>query len=217
MTGPLAAYVRDVAVLARKDLVLELRSRETVPAMLLFVVGALVIFHFALPSNAGEDAARGMLWIAILFTALLGLARAYAPEREQGLLDGMLLAPCDRSAIWLAKTVSIVVFLLVMEAIALPAFALFYAPVGGAMIAAVLLADIGVAAVGALLAAIALASRTSELILPLLFLPLAIPVVIGGVGASIVDEPARFLWFLGLYDAIFAIISWAAFEYVVTE
>jgi heme exporter protein B len=185
--------------------------------MLLFVVGALVVFHFALPDSAGDDAARGLLWIAILFTALLGLARVYAAEREQGLLDGLLLAPCDRSAIWLAKTASVVVFLALMEAIALPAFALFYAPVSGAMVAAVVLADVGIAAVGVLLSAMALASRTRELILPLLFIPLAVPVVIGGAGASIDDAPGRFLWFLGLYDAIFAIISWASFEYVVTE
>ena len=213
MTG----YLADVAVLTRKDLLLELRSRDTVPAMLLFVVGALVVFHFALPDSAGDDAARGLLWIAILFTALLGLARVYAAEQEQSLLDGLLLAPCDRSAIWLAKTASVVVFLLLMEVIALPAFALFYAPVSGPMVAAVVLADLGIAAVGTLLSAIATASRTRELIMPLLFIPLAIPVVIGGVGASIDDDPSRFLWFLGLYDAIFAIISWASFEYVVTE
>ena len=213
----MTAYFQDVAVLARKDLVLELRSRDTVPAMLLFVVGALVVFHFALPDSAGDDAARGLLWIAILFTALLGLARVYAAERERGLLDGLLLAPCDRSAIWLAKTMSVVVFLLLMEVIALPVFALFFAPVGVAMVVAVVLADVGIAAVGALLSAMALSSRTGDLILPLLFLPLAIPIVIGGVGASIVDDPGRFLLFLGLYDAIFAIISWASFEYVVTE
>jgi heme exporter protein B len=211
------AYFQDVAVLARKDLLLELRTRDTVPAMLLFVVGALVVFHFALPASAEDDAARGLLWIAILFTALLGLARVFTAEREQNLLEGLLLAPCDRSAIWLAKTVSVIVFLVLMEAIALPAFALFYASVSGSMIAAIVLADVGIAAVGALLSAIALASRTRELILPLLFIPLAIPIVIGGVGASIDGDPARFLWFLGLYDAIFAIICWASFEYVVTE
>ncbi len=213
----MTSYVLDVLVLARKDLLLELRSRDTVPAMLVFVVGTLVVFHFALPDSAGDDAAKGLLWVAILFTALLGLGRVYAAEREHDLLQGLILAPCDRSAIWLAKTASVVVFLLVMEVIALPAFALFYAPVGGAMIAAVVLADLGIAAVGALLSAIALASRARELVLPLLFIPLAVPVVIGGVGASIVDDPGRFLWFLGLYDAIFAIISWASFEYVVTE
>jgi heme exporter protein B len=210
-------YLADVAVLTRKDLVLELRSRETVPAMLLFVVGTLVVFHFALPDSADEDAARGLLWIAILFTALLALGRAYEAEREQGVLEGLLLAPCDRSAIWLAKTVSVLVFMLLMEAIALPAFALFYAPLDGATIAAVLLANLGIASIGALLSAMALASRTRELILPLLFLPLAVPLIIGGVGASISDDPARFISFLGLYDAIFAIISWASFEYVVTE
>ena len=210
-------YFADVAVLVRKDLLLELRSRETVPAMLLFVVGALVVFHFALPDSAGDDAARGLLWIAILFTALLGLARAYSAEREQGVLDGLVLAPCDRSAIWVGKTVAVFVFLLLMEAIALPVFALFYAPVSGAMVAAILLADVGIAAVGTLLSAMALASRTRELILPLLFMPLAIPLVIGGAGASIAEEPGRFIVFLGLYDAIFAIICWASFEYVVTE
>jgi heme exporter protein B len=210
-------YFADVAVLTRKDLVLELRSRETVPAMLLFVVGTLVVFHFALPESADEDAARGLLWIAILFTALLALGRAYEAEREQGVLEGLLLAPCDRSAIWLAKTVSVLVFMLLMEAIALPAFALFYAPLDGATIAAVLLANLGIASIGALLSAMALASRTRELILPLLFLPLAVPLIIGGVGASISDDPGRFITFLGLYDAIFAIISWASFEYVVTE
>lgn len=211
------AYVQDVGVLARKDLMLELRSRDTVPAMLLFVVSALVVFHFALPESAGDDAARGLLWIAILFTALLGLGRVYAAEREQGGLDGLLLAPSDRSVIWLAKTSSVVVFLLVMEVIAVPAFALFYAPVSAAMIGSILLANVGIAAVGTLLSAIALASRARDLLLPLLFLPLAIPVIIGGVGASVADDPGRFLWFLGLYDVIFAIISWASFEYVVTE
>lgn len=211
------AYFQDAGVLARKDLLLELRSRDTVPAMLLFVVSALVVFHFALPDSAGDDAARGLLWIAILFTALLGLGRVYAAERELGGLDGLLLAPSDRSVIWLAKTVSVAVLLLLMEVIAVPAFALLYAPVDASMVGAILLADIGIAAVGTLLSAIALASRTRDLLLPLLYLPLAIPVIIGGVGASVAESPGRFLWFLGLYDAIFAIISWASFEYVVTE
>jgi heme exporter protein B len=214
-----STYARDVAVLARKDLLVELRTRETVPAMLLFVLSALVVFHFALPESAqgSQLAVNGLLWMSIVFTALLGLTRAFVAEREQGLLDALLLAPCDRSAIWLAKTLSVLCFLLVMEAIAIPAFALFYDPVSGAAIAGVLLADIGIAAVGALLSAIAAASRTRELLLPLLFLPLAIPIVVGGVGASVSDDPGRYLGFLGLYDAIFAIMSWASFEYVVTE
>jgi heme exporter protein B len=217
----MTSYLAAVAALARKDLLLELRSRDTVPAMLLFVVSALVVFHFVVPEGLEEETEEvvtsGLLWVAILFTALLGLTRAFVAEREQGVIDGLVLAPCDRSAIWLAKTIAIVSFLLIAEAIALPAFALFFAPVDGATVAAPLLANVGIAAVGSLLSAIAAASRTRELLLPLLFLPLAIPVVVGGVGASVADDPGRYLGFLGLYDAIFAIISWASFEYVVTE
>ncbi|HYM63278.1 MAG TPA: heme exporter protein CcmB [Gaiellaceae bacterium] len=210
-------YFGDVAALARKDLLLELRSRDTLPAMLLFVVSTLVVFHFALPSDSSDLAAGGLLWVAIVFTALLGLTRAFAAEREQRLLDGLTLAPCDRSAIWLAKVASVTAFLLVAEAVALPAFALFFAPVDATLVAAVLLADIGIAAVGTLLAAMAAASRARELLLPLLFLPLAIPVIVGGVGATVAEDAARYLGFLALYDLLFAILSWASFEYVVTE
>ena len=210
-------YAADVAALARKDLRLELRARDTLPAMLLFVVSTLVVFHFALPAESSRLAAHGLLWIALLFTALLGLTRAFAAEREQGVLDGLVLAPCDRSAIWLAKGVAVFVFLVLAEVVALPAFALFFAGVSWTGVAGVALANVGICAVGTLLAAIAATSRARELLLPLLFLPLAIPVVVGGVGASVVSEGGRYLAFLGLYDAIFAIICWASFEYVVTE
>jgi heme exporter protein B len=210
-------YFGDVIALARKDILLELRSRDTLPAMLLFVVSTLVVFHFALPSDSPDLAAGGLLWVAIVFTALLGLTRAFAAEREQRLLDGLVLAPCDRSAIWLAKGASVTAFLLLAEAVALPAFALFFAPVDATLVGAVLLADLGIAAVGTLLAAMAAASRARELLLPLLFLPLAIPVIVGGVGATVAEEPLRYLGFLALYDVLFAILSWASFEYVVTE
>ena len=210
-------YLRDVRVLARKDLLLELRARDTLPAMLLFVLAALVVFHFALPAESSRRAALGLLWIAILFTAILGLTRSFVAEREQRLFDGLVLAPCDRSAIWLAKAVAMLAFLLVAEAVALPAFQLFFSGLNGAAIAGVLLADVGVCAVGTLLAAMASASRARELLLPLLFLPLAIPILVGGVGAAVVEEPARYLGFLVVYDTLFAILAWATFEYVVTE
>jgi heme exporter protein B len=210
-------YFTDVAALARKDLLLELRARDTLPAMLLFVVSTLVVFHFALPASSSELAATGLLWVALLFTALLGLSRSFAAEREQGVIDGLVLAPSDRSAIWLGKALSILAFLVVAELIALPAYGLFFRPVHGALVGGVVLADLGIAAVGTLLAAMATASRARELLLPLLFLPLAIPIVVGGVGASVAADPGRYLGFLGLYDALFAIICWASFEYVVTE
>ena len=96
--------------------------------MLLFVLSTLVVFHFALPTGADEVAAHGLLWVALVFTALLGLARAWAPEREDGALDGLVLAPCDRSAIWLGKSAAVFVFLVAIELVALPAFALFFSP-----------------------------------------------------------------------------------------
>jgi heme exporter protein B len=210
-------YFVDVATLAAKDLRLELRSRDTVPAMLLFVVSTLVVFNFALPAGASAEAAYGLLWAALVFTAILGLTRAFAAEQEERVLDGLVLAPSDRSAIWLGKAIAVLAFLALAEVVALPAFALFFEPVSWELVVAVALASIGFAAVGTLLAAMAAASRARELLLPLLFLPLVIPIVVGGVGASIADDPGRYLGFLALYDLIFAILSWASFEYVVTE
>jgi heme exporter protein B len=177
--------------------------------MLLFVVSALAIFHFALPRGTGHVAALGLLWAALVFTALLGLTRAFVAEREQGMFDALVLTPCDRSAIWLAKALSVCAFLGAAEVVALPAFAAFFAGIGGRTVAAVALADVGIAAVGTLFGAMAVAGRARELLLPLLFLPAAIPVVVGGVGG--------YLWFLALYDAIFGLLAWATFEYVVAE
>jgi heme exporter protein B len=203
------SYARDVGALARKDLLLELRAKETLPSMLLFVLAALTIFHFALPKGTSHQAALGLLWAALVFTALLGLTRAFVAEREQGLFDALILAPCDRSAIWLGKTIAVLTFLVAAELVALPAFAAFFSGLDARTVAAVALADVGIAAVGTLFGAMAVAGRARELLLPLLFLPVAIPIVVGGVGG--------YLWFLVLYDAIFVLLAWATFEYVVAE
>lgn len=210
-------YARDVAALARKDLLLELRARETLPAMVLFVLATLVAFRFALPTDASERASVGLLWVTILFTALLGITRAFIPEREQRMLDGLVLAPIDRSAIWLGKVVATLAFLAAAEVVALPAFGLFFEQVTWITVAAVALADIGICAVGAILAAMAAAGRARELLFPILFLPLSLPILVGGVGAAVADDPTRYLAFLALYDGVFVILAWASFEYVVTE
>ena len=149
----MTAYLGDVAALAHKDLRLELRARDTLPAMVLFVVATLVVFHFALPGGASDDAAYGLLWVALVFTALLGLGRAWVPEGEAGALDGLVLATSDRSAIWLGKTLATLAFLGAAEVVALPAFALFFARLDGAAIAGVVLASIGICAVGSLVSA----------------------------------------------------------------
>jgi len=213
----MSGYFSDVVALARKDVLLELRARDTLPAMLLFVASAFVIFHFALPTGTGELAGLGLLWVAIVFTALLGLSRAFVAEREQNVLDGLVLAPSDRSAIWLGKAIAVFAFLALVELAALPLFALFFSGLDGTTVAAVVLADVGICAVGVFLAAMSVATRARELLLPVLFLPLAIPVIVGGVGASVTHAPGRYLGFLALYDALFATICWASFEYVVTE
>jgi len=206
-----------LGALTRKDLRVELRGRDTLPAMLLFVVAVFVVFHFSLPARSSDLAAGGLLWVAVLFTALLGLGRAFVPEREQRMFDGLVLAPSDRSAIWLAKALATFAFLALAELVALPVFALFFHGIGGATILAFLLADIGICSVGTLVGAMAVVTRARDLLLPLLFLPLAIPILIGGVGASVVAAPGRYLAFLALYDALFAVLCWASFEYVVTE
>ncbi len=213
----MSGYAADVAALARKDLRLELRAREVVPAMSVFVVATLVVFHFALPPDSGRTAAYGLLWVALVFTALLGLGRAWVPEREGGVLDGLVLAPCDRSAIWLGKSLATLAFLAVMQAVALPAFALFFAPIRGQAIVGIVLADIGICAVGSLVSAMAAAGRTRDLVLPLVFLPLAIPLIVGGIGSSVATHGSHYLLFLVLYDVLFSILSWASFEYVITE
>jgi heme exporter protein B len=209
-------FFSDVGALARKDLLIELRAKETVPAMLLFVISALTIFHFAVPRGASDNVSLGLLWTAIVFTALLGLTRAFVPEREQGLFDALVLAPCDRSAIWAAKSLSVLAFLGLAELVAVPAFGLFFHGVDWRTLAAIALADLGICAVGTLTGAMAVVGRARELILPLLFLPLAIPIVAGGVGASIAENN-KYLAFLALYDAVFVLLSWGAFEYVVAE
>ena len=219
--------------LIRKDLMLELRGREVVPGMLTFVGAAFALFRFALGGDTlggGPRAATGMLWVAVVFTAMLGLGRAFAQEREHRIWDGLLAAPLDRGLIWLAKTCSTLVTLIVIQAAALPLFWLFFLQEGASpsipvIAVALLLADVGIASLGALLAGLASVSHAREVVLPVLFLPFAIPLVLVGVEVSVGTIPPQTsgfdtlerLGFLGLYATIFALLGWALFEYVVED
>ena len=172
--------------LARKDLLLELRARDTLPAMLLFVVRGARRLPLRAAESGRSAAGIGLLWVAIVFTALLGLSRAFVAEREQGVLDGLVLAPSDRSAIWLGKSLAALAFLALAEVVALPLFALFFSGIDGRTVAA------RRARGHRHLHRRRRSSRrwrsrrrARELLLPLLFLPLAIPVIVGGVGASV--------------------------------
>jgi len=219
--------IRDALVLARKDLLLEVRRREVVLAMLQYVITTLVVIHFAIAgAGSSQRAAAGMLWAAILFTAVLSLNRCFAADQEEGALDALLLAPIDRAAIWLGKVLAQITFLLIMEALALPAFWLFFFGEKGPhplpVIGAVLLANIGLAAIGVLVAGLAQATRARDVLLPVLFLPLSIPLVIAAVTATLESFPGgsgaqESLQFLAVFNIVFVSLAWGTYEHLSGE
>ena len=215
----------------RKDLRIELRTRESVPAMALFTVIVFALLHFGLDRDTLQgDLAAGVLWVTLLLATVLAVNRLFVAEREQGGLDGLLLAPIDRTALFLAKAGALFLYLLVLELVAVPAFALLLLGpgLGGALpeLPLVLLAaDVGLAAIGALVAALAAETRMRELIVPLFLLPLLVPVAIAGASATepLLETPqgpdglGGWLAFLGLYDTVFMLVSLAVFDFLVED
>ena len=225
--------MRSYRALLRKDLLLEWRGRELVPAMLAFVLGAMVLVRFGLGGETlagGTRAATGLLWVIVVFTSMLALVRSFAQEREHGIWDGLLSTPADRSAIWAARATATFIFLAVTQAVALPLFWLFFlqegrAPHFGVLVAALLLADAGVAMLGSLLAGLATHVRAREVLLPVMFLPFMLPLVTVAVRLTVDTispqtsgfHTSQGLGFLALYDTIFGLLGWALFEYVVED
>jgi len=222
---------RTVGALLRKELLVELRTLESVPAMSLFAVTTFVVFHFALNRGSVEgDLAAGILWVTLLFAAILGINRLFVADADQGGFDGFLLAPVDRTAMLLAKALTLLAYLLVLEVVAVPAFALLLLapPLHRALpdlLLVLLLGDLGVAAIGTLVAALAVRTRARDLLGPLLALPLLVPVVIGGARATspLFTLPhtgapaARWLLTLGLYDLVFGLIAFALFDFLLED
>jgi heme exporter protein B len=220
-----------VAALIRKDLQLERRSFESVPAMLMFSVTVFVLFHFGLDRNAlAGDLAAGVLWVTLLLAAVLGMNRLFVAEREQGGFDAFLLAPVDRTAMFVAKAAVLFGFLVAVELIAVPAFVLLLLEPGigqalPELLAVLLLADAGIAVVGTLVGALGVQTRARDLIIPLIALPLLVPVVIGAAqataplfetgGADALE--VRWLGVLALYDAVFGLLAYAVFDYLLEE
>jgi heme exporter protein B len=215
----------------RKDLRLELRTKESVPAMTLFTLTVYVLFHFGLDRDSLDgELASGVLWVTLLLAAVIGVSRLFAAEREQGGIDGLLLAPVDRTSLFLAKAAALFLFLVAVEVVAVPAFGLLLLGpgLGGALpelLAILVLGDLGIAAVGALVAALAAETRARELIAPLLLLPLLVPVLIACAQAT---EPllrqtqgpedlGRWLGLLTLYDVVFVLLSVAVFDYLLED
>jgi heme exporter protein B len=215
----------------RKDLAIELRTRQSVPAMALFSVTVFVLFHFGLDRDEiAGSLASGVLWVTLLLATVLAVSRLFAAEREDGALDGVLLAPIDRTAVYLAKAAALFLYLVLLEIVALPAFAvLLLGPgLGGAfpeLLAIVLLADLGFAGVGALVAGLAAETRLRELIVPLLLLPLLVPVLIAAANATkplLMQHPAatdlgKWIGFMALYDIVFVLLAVAVFDYLLED
>jgi heme exporter protein B len=181
-------YLTQVAALVAKDLRLESRRRETIAGVLVFVLLVLTLFLFALDLAPGEARrlAPGVLWITLLFAGLLALGRTFAAERDQGTLDGLLLAPLDRSALYLAKVAATVAFMALVEIVALPVFAaVFDAPLlAPAVLLTVALGTIGFAAAGTLFGALAAQTRARDVLLPLLLFPLLAPLLVAAARAT---------------------------------
>jgi heme exporter protein B len=215
----------------RKDLAIEIRTRQSVPAMALFSVTVFVLFHFGLDRNEIEGSlASGVLWVTLLLATVLAVTRLFAAERDDGALDGILLAPIDRTAVYLAKAAALFLYLVLLEVVALPAFAvLLLGPdltdALPELLAVLVLADVGLAGVGALVAGLASETRLRELLVPLLLLPLLVPVLIASAKAtkpllmpvSATTDLGKWLGFMALYDMVFVLLAVAVFDYLLED
>jgi heme exporter protein B len=215
----------------RKDLLAERRTLESIPAMTLFTVTTFVLFHFGLDRTSLEgDLASGVLWVTLLFAAVLGQNRLFVAEHEQGGFDGFLLAPVDRTALFVAKAIALFGFLVAVEIVAIPAFAvLLLGPdVWDALpglVLVLLLADAGIAVVGTLVAGIAIRTRARDLIGPLLTLPLLVPVVLAAsestapllAEAGAEGPPGRWLAILAIYDLTLGLVAYGVFDFLLED
>ena len=222
---------RTVGALLRKEMLVELRTLESVPGMSLFSVTTFVVFHFALNRNSIDgDEAAGILWVTLLFAAMLGINRLFVADAEEGALDGFLLAPVDRTALLAAKVLALLSYLVVLELVAVPAFALLLlgpslGPGLGGLVAVLALGDVGVAVIGTLISALTVRTRARDLLGPLLMLPLLVPVVIAAAAASkhLLSIPldtggvGKWMAVLALYDAVFGLLAYALFDFLMED
>jgi heme exporter protein B len=225
------------AALLSVELKLEGRTTELVPGMVLFVLSAFVVFHFALNRGALEgDLAAGVLCVALLFGALLAVNRLFVRELEQGGFEALLLAPVPPAALFLAKTAALFIYLCLLELVGIPAYALLLLarnPVGvlGGVVGVLALTNLGIAVLGGLVSALTVRSRARELLAPLLFLPLLLPLLIGAasalspllaghaptIGRWLASTGGKWLTVLGLYDLIFGLIASALFDFLLED
>jgi heme exporter protein B len=223
--------IRTAAILFRKDVLIEVRTLQSLSAMVLFSVMAFVLFHFGLQRDTIDGSlAAGVLWVTLLLATVLAVTRLFVAEREQGGFETLLLAPVDRTAVFLGKAAALFAFLVTVEVVALPAFdiLLLRGTILDGMpdlLAVILLADVGLAAVGALVAALGAETDARELVVPLLLMPLLVPVVIAAAkgSAPLLADPAhaehlgRWLLVLTFYDLAFVLVSFGVFDYLLED
>ncbi len=217
-----------VAAIVWKDTISQMRTREMVSAELVFALLVIVIFNFAFGTDREitEKVAPGMLWVTFAFAGVLSLNRAFVTEKEQGCLEGLMISPISRETIYVGKMLASLLFMLLVEAVALPVFAFFFnLPVLSLqLISITILATIGFAAVGTLFSALAVNTKAREMILPILFLPIIIPVIISAVEASasaLAGEPwaslSSWLQMIISFDIIFLVASYLVFAFTIEE
>jgi heme exporter protein B len=218
------------AAILTKDLRSELRSLRSLPAMVLFAVTTFVIFHFGLDrTSLSGSLAAGVLWATLLFAAVLGINRLFVAERDEGGFEAIRLAPIDRTSLLAAKAAALLIYMLALELVTVPVFALFFldsAAALGPLCLVLLLADIGLAATGALISSMAVNSRARDLLVPLMLLPLVVPLMIAATGASqhlleaggpAYDRFGTWLAVLGLYDLVFGLVGFAVFDFLLED
>jgi len=222
------SYLDKVLAIVGKDVASELRTREVLSSMFVFAVLVIVIFNFAfeLKVDNTEAVAPGVLWVAIAFAGMLGLNRSFITEKDRGCMEGLLLCPVDRSTIYLGKMLGNLLFMTTMEVIVLPVFAAFFnlSVLSPRLLLIVVLGTIGFAAVGTLFSAVAVHTRTREVMLPILLLPVAVPVLVAAVKATEdaiarIPPPTEGPWLgvLVAFDIIFTTVAFLTFEYVFQE
>lgn len=221
-------FFRSLTAIIWKDLAAELRSRELISAMLVFALLVILIFNFALELDvrARSTVTAGVLWATFAFAGTLGLNRSMAMEKDRGCLDGLLLAPVDRSAIYFGKAIGNLIFMLIVEAIVLPVYSILYSTnlFDPGLLLVVFLGSVGYVAVGTLLSSMAVQTRTRDVLLPILLFPLVIPVLIAAVKASTgflqgteILDIRPWINLLVVYDVIFIAVAFMVFDYIVEE
>ena len=211
-----------------KDILLEARTKDIVVAVLVFSLLVIVIFNFAIEPTPRMVAvvAPGVLWVAFVFGGVLGITRSFALEKERGNMQGLMLAPVSRDTIFFGKMLGNFLFMLLVEAIVFPIFAVLFnlSLAVPEFVPVAILATLGIATVGTLFSAMAVNTRAREVMLPLLLFPVALPVIVAAVEASGVvvrdiglGETARWLSFLAAFDAVFLVVCPFAFHLVVEE